>query len=225
MTRRHRGRAVAFVATAALLATGAGVTALAAAPDRAAAIPDRTVAVPDQARAADRTRATDRTRAAAVERPAGKPSEARIRALFKQWAAALDTGDPERVADRYAADGVLIPTLSNEVRTDRAGIVDYFEHFLRKDPEATITKSVVDVLDARHAVDAGTYRFTLTDPKTGAVETVDARYTFVYKRVKGAWVIENHHSSAMPEKASGMRESGTPEKVSPAARTPLAPKN
>ncbi|MDG4860890.1 SgcJ/EcaC family oxidoreductase [Streptomyces sp. T-3] len=162
---------------------GAGVTAYAAAPDDA------------------RPAAADDSRSADSSRPHGKPTEAEIRGLFKQWTAALATGDAEKVADRYAADGMLIPTLSNEVRTDRAGIVDYFEHFLQKKPEAEITKSVVDVLDSRNAVDAGTYRFTLTDPKTGEVSKVDARYTLVYKRVKGeGWVIENHHSSAMPEK-------------------------
>ena len=56
---------------------------------------------------------------------------------------------------------------------------------------------MVDVLDADHAVDTGVYRFTLDKP--GGVETVDARYTFVYEKQGGDWLIVNHHSSAVPE--------------------------
>src|SRR5690349_15177510 len=63
-----------------------------------------------------------------------KPAKAEIAALFDGWNAALRTGDAETVADRYAKDAVLLPTVSNKVRTDRAGIVDYFEHFLQNKP-------------------------------------------------------------------------------------------
>ncbi|GAA1582423.1 SgcJ/EcaC family oxidoreductase [Actinoplanes couchii] len=126
--------------------------------------------------------------------PGKKASEAQIRELFVEWNASLATGDSGKVADRYAADAVLVPTVSNEVRADRARIVDYFDHFLENDPTAVITESHVSVLDADTAVDTGTYRFTL-----GGDRTVDARYTFVYEQRDGAWLIVNHHSSAMPE--------------------------
>jgi hypothetical protein len=45
---------------------------------------------------------------------------------FYVWNSALATLDPEKVADCYAPDSVLLPTVSNQVRTDRAGKVDYF---------------------------------------------------------------------------------------------------
>lgn len=124
-----------------------------------------------------------------------------IRALFDDWNAALATGDPEAVADRYAADAVLEPTLSNVIRDDRAGIVDYFEHFLLQRPAGEIDESHVEPLGPYAAVDSGAYTFTLTDPATGVVTEVPARYTFVYERDRqtGEWLIVNHHSSAMPE--------------------------
>ncbi|WP_430789420.1 SgcJ/EcaC family oxidoreductase [Actinoplanes sp. G11-F43] len=119
-----------------------------------------------------------------------------VRSLFDGWNRALATGDPQRVADRYARDAVLVPTVSNDVRTDRASIVDYFEHFLDNEPQAVITESHVNVLDPTTAVDTGTYRFTLGGP--AGERTVDARYTFVYELRNGKWLIVNHHSSAMP---------------------------
>ena len=51
-----------------------------------------------------------------------KPSDDQIKALFADWNAALATGDPEKVADRYAPNAVLLPTVSNQVRSTRAEI-------------------------------------------------------------------------------------------------------
>ncbi|MDT0268215.1 SgcJ/EcaC family oxidoreductase [Streptomyces sp. DSM 44915] len=143
--------------------------------------------------------------ASGAEAPAAAAShrtgEAEIRDLFDDWNAALATGDPETVADLYAPDAVLEPTLSNVIRSDRAGIVDYFEHFLRQRPVGEIDASYVELLGRDAAVDSGAYTFTLTDPETGEVSEVAARYTFVYERDRhsDAWRIVNHHSSAMPE--------------------------
>jgi uncharacterized protein (TIGR02246 family) len=126
-----------------------------------------------------------------------KASEQQIRALFTQWNRSLATLDPQRVVDRYAPGGVLVPTVSNQVRTNRAEIVDYFQHFLENRPQAVITESHVKVLDPTTAIDTGTYRFTLR--AESGTRIVDARYTFVYERINGKWLIVNHHSSAMPE--------------------------
>jgi len=126
------------------------------------------------------------------------PSAQEIQALFLDWNRALATLDPQKVADRYAPDALLLPTVSNQVRTNRAEIVDYFQHFLEDKPQGEILRSNVRLPDSNTAVDAGTYRFTLT--KDGTQSTVDARYTFVYERMDRKWLIVEHHSSAMPEK-------------------------
>jgi uncharacterized protein (TIGR02246 family) len=139
------------------------------------------------------------TSAPAANAASQKPTEAEVKALFNDWNASLATGDPQKVADKYAPNAVLLPTLSNNVRSTRAEIVDYFEHFLQNKPQGTILESHVAVLDEDDAVDAGTYRFNLT--KDGQTSDVDARYTFVYEKIDGKWLIVNHHSSAMPEKA------------------------
>lgn len=128
-----------------------------------------------------------------------KPSKKQIAALFDGWNAALKTGDPEKVANRYASDAVLLPTVSNKIRTDRAEIVDYFEHFLPNKPVGKKVETIVNVLDSNSAIDTGIYEFTLTDPKTGEKRVVEARYTYEYEKRGGKWLIVNHHSSVMPE--------------------------
>ncbi|MGW8768316.1 SgcJ/EcaC family oxidoreductase [Streptomyces sp. NPDC055815] len=128
----------------------------------------------------------------------GKPTEREIAGLFDRWNAALRSGDPERVADLYAEDAVLLPTASPRIRTDHAGIADYFTHFLQKRPRGEKIRTEINVLDADSAIDAGLYRFHLTDPKTGVTQPVDARYTYVYEKREGRWLIVNHHSSVLP---------------------------
>jgi len=125
------------------------------------------------------------------------PSKQTIADLFPRWNAALATGDPQQVADLYAADAVLLPTVSNQVRRNRAEIVDYFTKFLKSKPQGVIEDEVVDVLDADTAINTGVYRFTLT--QDGKQQQVQARYTYVYELRDGKWLIVNHHSSAMPE--------------------------
>ncbi|MEV0373720.1 SgcJ/EcaC family oxidoreductase [Streptomyces sp. NPDC050636] len=127
------------------------------------------------------------------------PTEKEIAALFKLWNAALATGDPEAVADRYTPDAVLLPTQSGKVRAGRAEIVDYFGHFLRYKPVGKILESHITVLDDENAIDSGIYEFTLTDEATHQLSTVLARYSFTYQLRSGEWKIVNHHSSVVPE--------------------------
>lgn len=126
--------------------------------------------------------------------------EREVAELFQRWNAALASGNPHAVADLYAPDAVLLPTVSNRVRSSRAEIEDYFAHFLAQKPRGVINYRQVRVLDADNAVDAGVYTFTLTDV-SGERRQVQARYSFVYEKRDGHWLIINHHSSAMPEDA------------------------
>ena len=62
-------------------------------------------------------------------------SEGKIRSLFYLWNDALATGDSRLVAKRYASDAILLPTVSDEPRTDFKGIKDYFDNFLKLKPQ------------------------------------------------------------------------------------------
>jgi uncharacterized protein (TIGR02246 family) len=138
------------------------------------------------------------TSIASADREDERPTETEVRQLFDRWNAALQTGDAERVADLYALDAVLLPTVRNQPHDTRAEIVDYFEEFLAKKPVGRITHSDVDLLNKNTAIDQGTYTFRLT-AGDGTESEVPARYTFVYdKDARGNWKIVSHHSSKYP---------------------------
>lgn len=129
------------------------------------------------------------------------PTSAEITQQFAIWNAALQTRNPQQVAALYCEHGgVLIPTLSNQIRSNRAEIADYFEHFLQLQPSGTIDQSFVRILAPGVAINSGIYTFYLT--KNGKAETVRARFTFVYKKEHGRWCIMEQHSSAMPESSA-----------------------
>ncbi|MFD6142143.1 hypothetical protein [Promicromonospora sp. NPDC060271] len=69
-----------------------------------------TIGITGVATADDRAGAKDT--AGQTGKKTGEPTEQEIAALFDEWNAALGTGDAEAVADRYAHDGVLLPTVS-----------------------------------------------------------------------------------------------------------------
>jgi len=121
-------------------------------------------------------------------------SEAEIAKLFDRWNTSLQTGDPEQVADNYADNAVLLPTVSNTPRTSRESKIDYFEHFLADGPDGHINSREIHI-GCNLAVDSGLYTFTFHN--TGDV--VQARYSYVYKWDGDDWHIVSHHSSALPE--------------------------
>ena len=63
---------------------------------------------------------------------------AEVSKQFDRWNAALQTGDPKQVAALYAPGGVLLPTVSNQVRTTKEEIEDYFSGFLQLKPQGKI---------------------------------------------------------------------------------------
>lgn len=149
--------------------------------------------------------------------------------LFELWNQALQTGNPDAVAMRYADGAVLLPTKSDIPRSDYAGIRDYFVHFLEKKPSGKILESYSKYSHYDHCtpsffvlmewIDVGTNTDTLflflplivsTSPGSamdvGIYEfsfengmRIRARYSFLYKLVDGQWKIKHHHSSGMPE--------------------------
>eukprot|EP00542_Grammatophora_oceanica_P019769 CAMPEP_0194049590 /NCGR_PEP_ID=MMETSP0009_2-20130614/30776_1 /TAXON_ID=210454 /ORGANISM="Grammatophora oceanica, Strain CCMP 410" /LENGTH=347 /DNA_ID=CAMNT_0038695791 /DNA_START=56 /DNA_END=1099 /DNA_ORIENTATION=+ len=121
-------------------------------------------------------------------------SDKEVQNLFHLWNDALATLDPDTVAQRYASNSILLPTVSDTPRTDYDSIKAYFVDFLQKKPQGVVTQSKVLKGDG-WCLDAGIYEFTLG--ATG--DKVMARYTFKYVFEDEEWKIAHHHSSVMPE--------------------------
>jgi uncharacterized protein (TIGR02246 family) len=130
-------------------------------------------------------------------------SKDKVQNLFYLWNDALATLDSDAVAKRYSKNAVLLPTVSDTPRTDYESIKDYFNNFLKLQPQGKILESHV-MTGTNWAKDVGIYEFTMG--KDGS--KVKARYSFIYVYEDGAWKISHHHSSAMPE---SMQKSAGPK--------------
>lgn len=125
----------------------------------------------------------------------------KIERLFDTFNAAWATKDPAKVTALFAQDAVLLATVSNTPRTNPAAVNDYFVGFLKKSPVGSIDTSTLRI-GCNIAYRLGTWTVKLTDPETGKVTDVKARYSFIYKPEGGVWKIAHLHSSMMPEPTS-----------------------
>eukprot|EP00532_Pseudo-nitzschia_australis_P000766 CAMPEP_0168187266 /NCGR_PEP_ID=MMETSP0139_2-20121125/14932_1 /TAXON_ID=44445 /ORGANISM="Pseudo-nitzschia australis, Strain 10249 10 AB" /LENGTH=337 /DNA_ID=CAMNT_0008109445 /DNA_START=94 /DNA_END=1107 /DNA_ORIENTATION=- len=138
-------------------------------------------------------------------------NEEEVRSLFYKWNDALATLDSGKVADRYAENALLLPTVSDTPRNSPEAIKDYFDHFLKSQPQGEILESFVQIGDCgRWAQDNGIYEFTLAGADGAKVK---GRYTFVYTKSNDGgdddeWKIAHHHSSQMPEEITPKKQAG-----------------
>ena len=120
-------------------------------------------------------------------------SDSYIAALFEEWNTALQTGEPKNVTALYESNAILLPTISNQVRHNHEEIEDYFIHFLAKGPKGVINESNIRTF-GNITINSGIYTFTFSDGNS-----VQARFTYVYRWNGQRWLIVEHHSSALPE--------------------------
>ncbi|MFT5815357.1 MAG: hypothetical protein ACI9VT_003130 [Psychroserpens sp.] len=116
-----------------------------------------------------------------------------ILALFEQWNDALQTRIPKNVTTLYEESAILLPTLSNNICQNHKEMNNYFSNLMTGQPVAKIVIANIDVFD-QVAINSGVYTFTFKDGNT-----IDARFTFVYRWNGERWMIIHHHSSKMPE--------------------------
>jgi uncharacterized protein (TIGR02246 family) len=122
--------------------------------------------------------------------------EKEIAELFNKWNASLQTGKPEGVVKLYAEDAVLLPTVDNAVRIGYEAIKSYFREFIKLKPKGEIIERHISVLDKNNVADDGLYAFSIV--ANGKNKVIKARYSFIYEKIKGKWLIKVHHSSQMP---------------------------
>lgn len=136
-----------------------------------------------------------------------------VKQVYKDWIKTVETakGNATQVAALYAPDAILLPTLSPEIKiklSDNTSqelydftnkdIREYFIGFTSlKDLTANTSQLYTQVFNDV-AINTGLYTFTYLDDKGNKVD-VPARFTFVYEKINGKWLIINHHSSYLPE--------------------------
>lgn len=119
--------------------------------------------------------------------------EDEVRAAGQQWVQGISKGDPDYMVSLYADDAILHGTISPVVREGHALIREYFA--------ALSSAPTMNFVEPQHirvygdvAINTGNY-----ETKIGDAAPVKLRYSFVYHKVNGKWLIVDHHSSRMPE--------------------------
>lgn len=124
--------------------------------------------------------------------------EAEVNKAFAQWRAALSSGSAENVVKLYDKDAVLLATLAARPITTQEDRTEYFTKLTSKPKlTATVDEENIKLLDADNAVVSGLYTFSYEDQ--GNKVEIPARYSFVYAKNKGKWMIVEHHSSKVPQ--------------------------
>ena len=108
--------------------------------------------------------------------------------LFEAWSVALKTQHPDRVTRLFATDGAFLGFASPVARAGYMPIRDYFLYFLQFEPRVRVTERHVEA-GCNFLIDQGTYVWSLKSRSTGAVETREARYHFIYELSGGGWRI------------------------------------
>ena len=116
------------------------------------------------------------------------------------WIAAFNLRDAHRVAALYAPDAVFWGTVSPTIRVTPDEVFEYFDASATRNPNMRIG---VDDQHVRVYGDAATNSgiYVTHNPQPGTEDVVSvSRFTFVYQRRDGHWVIVAHHSSRMPSR-------------------------
>lgn len=124
-------------------------------------------------------------------------TEAQVNAQFQRFNDGFQTRNPDVMVPLFSRNAVLLPTVSGQMRTDAAGIRDYFVSFLPNAPFGTITESETTI-GCNMATRVGNWTVRLTNPTTGVTSEVAARFSFIYTYEDGDWKILHLHSSVRP---------------------------
>ena len=118
---------------------------------------------------------------------------------FQKWNNALQTKDAATVASLYStSDLSFLPTVSPQHIKKIGCTEDYFTAFVMKNPHGTITDDSVQVFGNGEAfLHSGMYTFKLGE--ADARTPVQARFSYVWRKINGDWKITHHHSSVRPE--------------------------
>jgi uncharacterized protein (TIGR02246 family) len=120
-----------------------------------------------------------------------------VAAAAAKWADAFSAETPDRILALYDREAVLWGTLSPKRRDNSEAIRDYMVNAFKALPDHKVSfgDQLIRVYGDM-AINTGYYTFTYN--KDGESKSLPARYSFVYAKRNGHWMIVDQHSSAMP---------------------------
>ncbi|WP_440876669.1 DUF4440 domain-containing protein [Thalassotalea sp. PLHSN55] len=119
-----------------------------------------------------------------------------INQLMSTWAQGFSEETPEAICRLYAENASLWGTFSPIQRNTTALIEQYFTYFF----QFSERKIEFDQFEIRcfdnFAISNGIYTFSWFDKNHKVI--TQARFSFVYQKIGGSWLIVDHHSSILP---------------------------
>lgn len=124
--------------------------------------------------------------------------KASVRAATEAWISTFNASDLPGMSALYDAQAHLWGTTSPVLIASSQGIAGYFSAVFALQPAPGMVLNDVRVrLYGDTAISTGGY--TLALGAAAQRRSIPARFSFVYRRTGGRWLIVDHHSSAMLE--------------------------
>jgi uncharacterized protein (TIGR02246 family) len=128
--------------------------------------------------------------------PARADDKDDVEAATQRWITAFNAKDQAGIAALYATDAVFQGTSSGVIRDTPALVKEYFKSLATLGDQRMATGDHRVQVYGDIAINSGYY--TRSGTVDGKPVEGRARFSFVYARRNGQWLIVNHHSSSVP---------------------------
>ena len=125
-------------------------------------------------------------------------NETAVLEALQQWVSTINSRQPNAFSRLYSEDAVFLPTLS---QTHIRGNMDYTTYFSRLLGKSGFRVDILELdlqmlgdVGVCSGVCSGVYDFALRGDDT----RLEARFSMVFQRINGVYLIVNHHSSQVP---------------------------
>jgi uncharacterized protein (TIGR02246 family) len=124
-------------------------------------------------------------------------SKQEVAAVTEQWATAFSKGDVDALTSMYSQDAVIWGISSSSMRTDPSAIREYYARLLKTFPGTRVTVREMNIrVYGDSAVNSGLLTIHRVSHDAGSKAT-PTRFSMVYVRRTGRWLIVDHHSSVV----------------------------
>lgn len=117
--------------------------------------------------------------------------------LFTKWKNGIEENNPNLLSSLYSEDTTFLPTLLDKFVEKEEDIKNYFISLLKNKIKINLIKQDIKHL-GEIILHSGFYDFICLDENKEET-IINARFTFVYKKINEKWKILHHHSSQMPK--------------------------